>query len=229
MSLAIQAVPQFLPSGSTMPAQWLSLTQNFSKFSLNYPTSVPFRTIPIWMGCPRISPGGPTKRKWRTMQAKKAKQLHKAGLAREREIYKLRKQAELRAATVELERPWERAAPPKNALDAGVEERLDDWFQKPDGLHLLSDRDSHGNILLSSSGFSPEGVGHRVYGNTGEMIPASEDICFPPLEEDFYTQPNNVNVRKSSQQKTWPCKNSRSRRSASYKGESGKNGRKSWK
>lgn len=103
------------------------------------------------------------------MQAKKAKQLLKARLARERHIYEMRKRAELKAAVSELERPWEVVEKAPNLFSVSVDEQvkvLADRFQKPGGFDMWSDRD--GPQLfdavdeLPSARFFPKGVVHSV-------------------------------------------------------------------
>ncbi|ESQ33286.1 hypothetical protein EUTSA_v10005406mg [Eutrema salsugineum] len=76
------------------------------------------------------------------MQAKKQKQFFKARLShisRERQIYEMRKRAELKAAVAELERPWEPVQKPANLFSICADEQvkvLADRFQKPDGFDL---------------------------------------------------------------------------------------------
>ena len=108
------------------------------------------------------------------MQAKKAKQLMKARLCRERQIYEMRKRAELKAAVSELERPWEvvereeaTAAPNLFSIKADEQVKvLADRFQRPGGFDLWSERD--GPVLfespdeLPSARFFPKGVVHSV-------------------------------------------------------------------
>lgn len=118
------------------------------------------------------------------MQAKKAKQLLKARLARERQIYEMRKRAELKAAVSELERPWETVEKPPNLFSVSADEQLKvlaDRFQKPGGLDLWSERDGpelfrHDNGLPSVR-FFPKGVVHSVkpYGKLEDMAPTSPD------------------------------------------------------
>ncbi|ESW06341.1 hypothetical protein PHAVU_010G039900 [Phaseolus vulgaris] len=123
-------------------------------------------------GGPRTYPGGVSKWVWKRMQAKKAKQLLKARLSRERQIYEMRKRAELKAAVSELERPWEvveRAVAAPNLFSVGADEQvkvLADRFQKPGGFDMWSERD--GPVLfetpdeLPSARFFPKGVVHSV-------------------------------------------------------------------
>lgn len=113
------------------------------------------------------------------MQAKKAKQLLKARLARERQIYEMRKRAELKAAVSELERPWEVVEKAPKLFSARADEQvqvLADRFQKPGGLDLWSEKD--GPELFKtvegfpSARFFPKGVVHsiRPYGRVNDQI-----------------------------------------------------------
>lgn len=113
------------------------------------------------------------------MQAKKAKQLLKARLSRERQIYEMRKRAELKAAVSDLERPWEvvqKGAPKSSSsiFSVSADEQvkvLADRFQKPGGFDLWSENDGpqifHTHENLPSARFFPKGVVHSVkpYGN----------------------------------------------------------------
>lgn len=104
------------------------------------------------------------------MQAKKAKQLLKARLGRERQIYEMRKRAELKTAVSELERPWEAVEKPPNLFSVSADEQLKvlaDRFQKPGGLDLWSERDGPqlfrpDNDEVPSSRFFPMGSVHSV-------------------------------------------------------------------
>ncbi|KAK6943588.1 hypothetical protein RJ641_024690 [Dillenia turbinata] len=96
------------------------------------------------------------------MQAKKAKQLLKARLCKERQIYEMRKRAELRAAVSELEWPWEVV----ESADEQVKV-LADRFQEPGGLGLWSDKDGPRLFPDSDNGlhspwFFPKGVVHSI-------------------------------------------------------------------
>lgn len=113
------------------------------------------------------------------MQAKKSKQLLKARLARERQIYEMRKRAELKAAVSELERPWEVVEKAPKLFSASADEQvqvLADRFQKPGGLDLWSEKD--GPELFKtvdgfpSARFFPKGVVHsiRPYGRVNDEI-----------------------------------------------------------
>lgn len=123
-------------------------------------------------GGPRTYPGGVSKWQWKRMQMKKAKQLLKARLCRERQIYEMRKRAELKAAISELERPWEaveRAAASPNLFSVAADEQLKvlaDRFQKPGGFDMWSRSDGP-QILrpfdgLPSARFFPKGVVHSL-------------------------------------------------------------------
>lgn len=103
------------------------------------------------------------------MQAKKAKQLLRARLARERQIYEMRKRAELNAAVSELERPWEIVETAPKLFSTSADEQvkvLADRFQKPGGFDLWSKKD--GPQLFEtvegvpSARFFPKGVVHSV-------------------------------------------------------------------
>lgn len=136
------------------------------------------------------------------MQAKKAKKLHEDGLVREQQIYRMRKRAEMKAAVVELERPWETVGQKQLILlSASADEPLEDWFQ-----HELIRPDSG---VPSTSSFSPEGVSHSVYGQSGKI---GWEFQSPCLEEDSHLDPIIRSVRKLGYE------NSRSSRSASDKG-----------
>ncbi|KAL2319476.1 hypothetical protein Fmac_028445 [Flemingia macrophylla] len=122
-------------------------------------------------GGPRTYPGGVSKWQWKRMQERKSKQLLKARLSRERQIYEMRKRAELKAAVSELERPWEvvKREEAPNLFSVGADEQvkvLADRFQRPGGFDLWSERD--GPMLfespdeLPSARFFPKGVVHSV-------------------------------------------------------------------
>jgi hypothetical protein len=128
------------------------------------------KTTTIRMGGgPRTYPGGVSKWQWKRMQAKKAKQLLKARLTRERQIYEMRKRAELKAAVSELERPWEVVEKAPNLFSVGADEQLKvlaDRFQRPGGFDMWTERD--GPQLfdtvdeLPSARFFPKGVVHSI-------------------------------------------------------------------
>ncbi|XP_058097519.1 uncharacterized protein LOC131242712 [Magnolia sinica] len=128
-------------------------------------------TMTIRMGGgPRTYPGGVSKWQWKRMQLKKAKQLLKARLCRERQIYEMRKRAELQAAVSELERPWEivKKAPALFSVKADEQLKvLADRFQRPGGYDLWSEKDGpqlfHSPTDgLPSARFFPKGVVHSI-------------------------------------------------------------------
>ncbi|KAF3543863.1 hypothetical protein DY000_02002037 [Brassica cretica] len=145
------------------------LHSKLSLLSLN-PSPQPRKSTVIRMGGgPRTFPGGVSKWQWKRMQAKKQKQLLKARLSRERQIYEMRKRAELKAAVAELERPWEPVQKPPNLFSVCADEQvkvLADRFQKPGGFDLWTERD--GPQLfdavddLPSARFFPKGAVHSV-------------------------------------------------------------------
>ncbi|XVE61964.1 hypothetical protein DITRI_Ditri06bG0080700 [Diplodiscus trichospermus] len=168
MPISILAPSQTLSfSKSLLSPAPLFLHTKLSSLSLH--TSTPPSTIIRMGGGPRTYPGGVSKWQWKRMQAKKAKQLLKARLARERHIYEMRKRAELKAAVSELERPWEVVEKAPNLFSVSADEHLKvlaDRFQKPGGFDMWSDRD--GPQLfdtvdgLPSARFFPKGVVHSV-------------------------------------------------------------------
>ncbi|KAG2332560.1 hypothetical protein Bca4012_017867 [Brassica carinata] len=146
-----------------------SLHSKLCLLSLN-PSPQPRKSTVIRMGGgPRTFPGGVSKWQWKRMQAKKQKQLLKARLSRERQIYEMRKRAELKAAVAELERPWEPVQKPPNLFSVCADEQvkvLADRFQKPGGFDLWTERDGpqlFGAVDdLPSARFFPRGVVHSV-------------------------------------------------------------------
>lgn len=145
------------------------LTEKFSGVCLRTSCS-PFRRLTIRMGGgPRTYPGGVSKWQWKRMQKKKSQQLLKARLARERQIYEMRKRAELKAAVSELERPWEVVEKAPTLFSVSADEQLKvlaDRFQKPGGFDMWSDRDGpelfKPNEELPSARFFPKGVVHSI-------------------------------------------------------------------
>lgn len=75
-------------------------------------------------GGPRTFPGGVSKWEWKRMQQKKAKQLLKARLLRERQVYEMRKRAELKSALTQLERPWEAVQKAPKLFSVGADEQV---------------------------------------------------------------------------------------------------------
>ncbi|KAL0338259.1 UNVERIFIED_CONTAM: putative DEAD-box ATP-dependent RNA helicase 33 [Sesamum angustifolium] len=178
-------------------------------------------------GGPRTYPGGVSKWQWKRMQAKKAKQLLKARLARERQIYEMRKRAELKAAISELERPWETVEKPPNLFSVSADEQvkvLADRFQKPGGLDLWSDRDGPelfrpGNGLPSSR-FFPKGVVHssKPYDKLEKMTTTSEEFESSDIEEGSGPNPISESVGEIGARRKGYSKNSMSRPGGSDKG-----------
>lgn len=110
------------------------------------------------------------------MQSKKQKQLLKARLSRERQIYEMRKRAELRAAVSELERPWEVVERAPNLFSVAADDQLKalaDRFHRPGGHDLWSERDGprlfNTPDALPSARFLPKDAVHSVkpYGIRG--------------------------------------------------------------
>ncbi|XVF08182.1 hypothetical protein REPUB_Repub06bG0203900 [Reevesia pubescens] len=171
MPLSIPAPTQNLSfSKSLLSPTPLFLHTKLSSLSLHTSTpNPPPNTIIRMGGGPRTFPGGVSKWQWKRMQAKKAKQLLKARLARERHIYEMRKRAELKAAVSELERPWEVVEKAPNLFSVAADEQvkvLADRFQKPRGFDMWSDRDGPQLFEtvdeLPSARFFPKGVVHSV-------------------------------------------------------------------
>ncbi|XP_021866405.1 probable DEAD-box ATP-dependent RNA helicase 48 [Spinacia oleracea] len=165
----------------------LSLLPNLSALSLTH-RRPPSSTLIRMGGGPRTFPGGVSKWQWKRMQAKKAKQLLKARLSRERQIYEMRKRAELKAAVSDLERPWEvvQKGAPRTAsslFSVSADEQLKvlaDRFQKPGGFDMWSDNDGP-QIFdspqgLPSARFFPKGVVHSIkpYGDVDEGLRREE-------------------------------------------------------
>lgn len=180
-----------------MSAQVLFLNTKISKLSLTSPSNIPSEMMTIRMGGgPRTYPGGVTKWQWKRMQAKKSKQLLQARLARERQIYEMRKRAELKAAVSELERPWERIEKPPSLFSTSADEQLKvlaDRFQKPGGFDLWSERDGpelfRPDNGLPSTRFFPKGVVHSIkpYGRVGKIGDGFDEFGSLSPEEDTAT------------------------------------------
>ncbi|GAV65450.1 hypothetical protein CFOL_v3_08965, partial [Cephalotus follicularis] len=148
----------------------LFLHTKLSQLSLR-PTnpSTPKHTTIRMGGGPRTYPGGVSKWQWKRMQAKKGKQLLKARLLRERQIYEMRKRAELRAAVSELERPWEFVERAPNLFSVSADEQLKvlaDRFQKPGGFDMWTEKDGPQLFdtpdSLPSPRFLTKGVVHSL-------------------------------------------------------------------
>ncbi|KAL5982804.1 hypothetical protein ACLOJK_016881 [Asimina triloba] len=154
---------------------------------LKTPTVDRPQTVTIRMGGgPRTYPGGVSKWQWKRMQAKKAKQLQKARLCRERQIYEMRKRAELQAAVSELERPWEVVDKAPNLFSVKADEQLKvlaDRFQKPGGYDLWTEEDGPQLFRspadgLPSARFFPKGAVHSVkpYGRITENSGSESEL-----------------------------------------------------
>ncbi|CAN6251971.1 unnamed protein product [Urochloa humidicola] len=128
-------------------------------------------------GGPRTFPGGVSKWQWKRMQAKKARQLLKARLARERQLYEMRKRTELRDAVAHLERPWDpdfaaadAYAVAPNLLSVAADDQLRalaDRFHRPGGVDLWNDRDGPRAFASPATGaasarFFPKNAVHSV-------------------------------------------------------------------
>lgn len=179
-SFLVSVPHQSVSSSKTISGEsQLFLSTKFSSLNLTTTTTtitnIPYRKSIIRMGGgPRTYPGGVSKWQWKRMQAKKSKQLLKARLARERQIYEMRKRAELKAAVSELERPWEVVEKARTLFSVSADEHLRvlaDRFQKPGGFDMWSDKDGPELFKpedgLPSARFFPKGVVHsiRPYGN----------------------------------------------------------------
>ncbi|XP_010262663.1 PREDICTED: uncharacterized protein LOC104601139 [Nelumbo nucifera] len=145
------------------------LLLRISQLSIHTVAFPPRQTIIRMGGGPRTYPGGVSKWQWKRMQAKKAKQLLKARLCRERQIYEMRKRAELRAAVSELERPWEVVERAPTLFSVSADEQLKvlaDRFQKPGGFDLWTEKDGPQLFQtpdgLPSARFFPKGVVHSI-------------------------------------------------------------------
>lgn len=110
------------------------------------------------------------------MQAKKARQLLKARLARERQLYEMRKRVELRDAVAHLERPWDAgssagaSAVAPTLLSVAAEDQLRalaDRFHRPGGVDLWNDRDGPRVFASPATGaasarFFPRNAFHSI-------------------------------------------------------------------
>ncbi|KAJ8765464.1 hypothetical protein K2173_014586 [Erythroxylum novogranatense] len=113
-------------------------------------------------GGPRTYPGG------------KAKQLLKARLCCERQIYEMRKRAKLKAAILELERLWEIVKKAPNLFSVSVYEQvkvLADRFQRPGGFDMW---------------FFPKGVVHSIkpYEKISGLGDSDEEVLNSGLENE---------------------------------------------
>ncbi|XP_019162058.1 PREDICTED: uncharacterized protein LOC109158629 [Ipomoea nil] len=187
-SFAMKPIQQSLSSSVSLssPAS-LFLDTKFSQLRLSPATTanVPFKTTTIRMGGgPRTYPGGVSKWQWKRMQMKKSKQLLKARLARERQIYEMRKRTELKAAISELERPWEMVEKAPTLFSVSADEQLKvlaDRFQRPGGFDMWSEKDGpellKSEADLPSARFFPKGVVHSIkpYGKVENISDGFDD------------------------------------------------------
>ncbi|KAI4356172.1 hypothetical protein L6164_000216 [Bauhinia variegata] len=171
MNLSMANLPQQLSfSRALTSSDCLFLHNNLSHLSISQSASVTPKPSIIRMGGgPRTYPGGVSKWQWKRMQAKKAKQLLKARLCRERQIYEMRKRAELKAAVSELEKPWEVVETAPNLFSVKADEQLKvlaDRFQKAGGFDMWTERDGPQLFQtpdeLPSARFFPKGVVHSI-------------------------------------------------------------------
>ncbi|CAL1399387.1 unnamed protein product [Linum trigynum] len=168
--MAMSILPPHLSFSKTLTSESPLFLSKFSHLSIQ-PKPVPRKSTVIRMGGgPRTYPGGVSRWQWKRMQAKKSKQLLKARLSRERQIYEMRKRAELKAAVAELERPWEVVNKAPTLFSVGADEQvkvLADRFQKPGGFDLWTERDGPQLFKTPDGGipsarFFPKGVVHSV-------------------------------------------------------------------
>ncbi|KAL6574668.1 hypothetical protein OROMI_011953 [Orobanche minor] len=222
MSLSIPLTQQsFLPA-KTLSAQSVFLTTKLSNLSLTNPSFISIRMTPIRMGGgPRTYPGGVSKWEWKKMQAKKGKQLLKARLTRERQIYEMRKRAELKAAVSELERPWETVEKPPNLFSVSADEQLKelaDRFQKPEGFDMWSERDGpelfRADNGSPSSRFFPKGVVHSAKPHGKLALTSEEFDCLGPKDDSGADRISGIVVEKGPR----GYKNSKNILSSSEKG-----------
>lgn len=170
-------------------------------------------------GGPRTYPGGVTKWQWKRMQAKKAKQLLKARLSRERQIYEMRKRAELKAAVSELERPWEAVEKAPTLFSVSADEQvkvLADRFQKPGGFDLWTERDGPQLFEtpdgLPTARFFPKGVVHSVkpYGIISKED--KDEIDLNKVENGEEVEQSNTKAVVDEEDETFRKKGARWRR-----------------
>lgn len=137
------------------------------------------------------------------MQARKAKQLLKARLARERQLYEMRKRAELRDAVLHLERPWDSDSSPvsatalaPNLLSIAADDQLKglaDRFHRPGGVDLWNDRDGPQVFASPDTGrasarFFPKDAVHSVqpYARLGAGVEGVQGVRENDAAEDVY-------------------------------------------
>ncbi|CAM8933669.1 unnamed protein product [Rhodiola kirilowii] len=200
-----------MQSSSHVP---VSLTTTFFSDSLRSKLSVlslhsqPRESLIIRMGGgPRTYPGGVSKWQWKRMQAKKAKQLLKARLCRERQIYEMRKRAELKAAVSELERPWEVVERAPTLFSVKADEQLKvlaDRFQRPGGFDMWSEKDGPQLFEpvdgLPSTRFFPKGVVHSIK-PYAKFSDSDEDLVGDGVGEEISAYDGGSNRRTRRQLK----------------------------
>lgn len=165
------------------------------------------------------------------MQAKKSKQLLKARLCRERQLYEMRKRAELKAAISELERPWEVVERAPVLFSASADEQikaLADRFQRPSGIDMWSERD--GPRLFrspddtASARFFPKGAVHSVnpYGFvTGKLEEGGEEREKVIWNDDWITKGADGMAKGRRARALLHSNSMKSERSAFLEGENG--------
>ncbi|KAJ4960064.1 hypothetical protein NE237_019974 [Protea cynaroides] len=164
------------------------LLSRISRLSIHNVPLTATTTVIRMGGGPRTYPGGVSKWQWKRMQAEKSKQLLKARLCREQQIYEIRKRAELRAAVSDLERPWEVVERAPTLFSVRADEQLKvlaDRFQTSGGYDLWTERDGPQLFQtadgLPSARFFPKGVVHSIkpYGSvTDSSVEESEESNF---------------------------------------------------
>ncbi|KAL6508013.1 hypothetical protein OROGR_024208 [Orobanche gracilis] len=226
MSLSIPLTPKSLLSAKTLSSPSVFLTPKLSNLSLTNPSFISIKMTPIRMGGgPRTYPGGVSKWEWKKMQAKKGKQLLKARLTRERQIYEMRKRAELKAAVSELERPWETVEKPPNLFSVSADEQLKELaarFQKPEGFDMWSERDGpelfRADNGSPSSRFFPKGVIHSAKPH-GKLAHTSEEFhSLDPKDDSGADRISGIVGETGATIKNVEYKNSKNILSSSDKG-----------
>ncbi|GJT88719.1 hypothetical protein Tco_1070436 [Tanacetum coccineum] len=197
------SILHFRPSVPQSPSSTLSFSSHIvsdpthlflaSKFTHLSIANTPPSTVIRMGGGPRTYPGGVSKWQWKRMQQKKAKQLLRARLARERQIYEMRKRAELTAAVTELERPWEVVEKAPKLFSVTADEQLKvlaDRFQKPGGFDLWSEKDGPQLFEtvegIPSARFFPKGVVHSIkpYGRISDGYSDQEEEGIGSIEKN---------------------------------------------
>ncbi|XP_068640711.1 uncharacterized protein, partial [Aristolochia californica] len=165
-----------------------------------------------------------SKWQWKRMQAQKAKQLLKARLCRECQIYEMRQRAELRAAVSELERPWEAVERAPTLFSSKADEQLKalaNRSQFSGGYDLWSKRDEtqlfHNQDWLPSARFFPKGAVHNVKpGSDTNLEGVLINLEYLKLNDLQNTKPPSLppslpldtnSEGTLSQKLQWPCDN----------------------